>query len=601
MESKTALAAESVRTTQSRTGRYLLALAIGLTLVTYIGTLRFEFVYDDLSQIVSNPHVQSWHYMRSYFTEEVWAHLHPGQRGDYYRPVFLLWLLVDHTLFGLRPGAWHATGLLLHLLATGLVYLLAGRLTKDRVTAGMAALLFGLHPAQVESVAWISSVCEPLMAAALLGSLLCYAKQRETSKAKILWKAASLLLFLIAVLAKETALVFPAILAAYEWLFPPDESCESGTASRLWRVGRAIVPFAVVTAAYLAMRFHVLKGLGGGLNGKSLAVVLLTWPSLLWFYLQHLFWPVKVSAFYETPWVYSPQWGNFVLPLVVVLGVIVALAFWARRSRVAAFCSVWLALAIAPPLWGVRYFSYSELAHDRYLYLPMVAFAILLACAVRKLPGREFQLFGQPALQVVVMAIVACFLAAASARQSVYWANNLLLYTRGVETAPTSVLAWDHLGTEWMARNQPDKAIETYLHALDLEPDSWNTNFALGIAYSSIGKLPEADRYLSRACEVRSNFANQYYYLGLVRVQMGKLKEAEPPLRKAVEIWPAAVGWHQTLGVVLEREGDLAGARDEFRAELANNPASNARQQLDEVQAQLQRTSSQQPSLKQKP
>ena len=591
MDTRSGLAAGVVETPPSTAGQFLLWLALALTLLTFIGTLRFEFVFDDLSQIVSNPHVQSGQYVGSYFTEQVWGHLYPGQPGDYYRPLFLLWLLLNHSLFGLRPAGWHATALLLHLLATGLVYLLAGKLTKDRMSAGMASLFFGLYPVHIEAVAWVSAVCEPLMAAPMLGSFLCYLKQRETPQRKRLWQAASLTLFLAAVLAKETALVLPAIIAAYEWLFPADEGRPADSQPGLLvRITRAVAPFVLVTAGYLAMRFHVLKGLGRPIE-KPLSAALLTWPSLLWFYLKQLLWPVKISAFYETPWVHSPGLGNFVLPLLAVACAVAALCFWAWRSRVAAFSAVWLALTMLPPLWGVRYFGESELAHDRYLYVPSIALAILLAVAVRKLTGGHARLFGQPAIQVAAVAMVTCFFGAATATQSVYWANNLLLYSRGVQVAPGSVLAWDRLGTEWMARNRLDLALEMYHHALAIDPNDWNTNFALGVAYSTAGQLPEADHYLSRACELRRNFANQYYYLGTVRIQMGRLKEAEASLRRALEIWPAAVGWHQMLGVVLEREGDLAGARDQFRAELINNPASNARQQLDEVQARLQTTS----------
>jgi len=592
LETKTELAAGVAEAPPSSAGQFLLWLALALTLLTFIATLRFDFVYDDLSQIVSNPHVQSWRYVPSYFTEQVWGHLYPGQPGDYYRPVFLLWLLLDHTLFGFRPEGWHATALLLHLLTTLLVYLLASRVTRDRMTGAIAALVFGLHPVHIEAVAWVSGVAEPLMAAPMIGSFLCYLKQRESPQRRSLWQAAAVILFVIAILAKETAMVLPAIVAAYEWLFPPDQTLAQGSRSPglISRIVRAAGPLLVAEVCYMAVRFHVLKGLGRP-SDKSLSAVLLTWPSLLWFYLKQLVWPVRISAFYETFWVHSPGLGNFVLPLLAVVGVAAALGFWAWRSRVAAFSALWMALTIFPPLWGVRYFGESELAHDRYLYLPSVAFALLLAVAIRKLHQGHAQLFGQPAVQVAVVAIVTCFLGIASATQSVYWASNLLLYSRGVQVAPRNLLAWDHLGTEWMTRNRLDLALEMYHHALEIDPGDWNANFALGIAYSTVGKLPEADHYLARACELRSGYANQYYYLGAVRLQMGWLKEAEAPLRKALEIWPAAVGWHQTLGVVLEREGDLAGARDQFRAELANNPASNAKQQLDEVQARLRATS----------
>lgn len=594
LENRTQLAVGEAESSQASAGRLIFWLALVLTLLTYIGCLRFEFVYDDLSQIVGNPHVQSWRYVPSYFTEQVWGHRYPGQPGDYYRPFFLLWLLLDYTLFGLRPGGWHGSVLLLHLLTTGLVYLLACRLTKDRITAGMAALFFGLHPAHIEAVAWVSAVCEPLMAAAMIGSLLCYLRQRELppGRKKSSLEAASLFLFLIAVLSKETALVLPTIIAAYEWLFPRADATGADASRRpSWsRLARAVTPFVLVLAVDFAVRFRVLKGIGRS-SDKSLSEMLLTWPYLLWFYLRELVWPVKISTFYETYWVNSPGLRNFALPLLAVIAAAVALGLWAWRSRLVAFSAIWMAVAIFPPLWGIRYFGERELAHDRYLYLPSVGFALLLAVAIRKLHQGRAQLFGQPALQVAAAAIVTCFLGIACAAQSVYWANNLMLYARGVQVAPRNVMAWDHLGTEWMAHNRRDLALEMYQRAYALEPDDWNTNLALGITYYTAGDLTQADRFLSRACELRSGYANQYYYLAELRLQMGRVPEAEVALRKALQIWPTAPGWHQKLGVVLEQEGDLVGARDQFQAELANNPASDARQQLDEVQARLRTTS----------
>ncbi len=250
METKTELAAGVAEAPPSTAGQFLLWLALALTLLTFIGTLRFDFVYDDLSQIVSNPHVQSWRYVPSYFTEQVWGHLYPGQPGDYYRPVFLLWLLLDHTLFGFRPEGWHATALLLHLLTTALVYLLASKVTRDRMAGAIAALVFGLHPVHIEAVAWVSGVAEPLMAAPMIGSFLCYLKQREAPQRRSLWQAAAVILFVMAVLAKETAMVLPAIVAAYEWLFPPDEDARlPNYAGLISRIVRAAGPFVLAQGA----------------------------------------------------------------------------------------------------------------------------------------------------------------------------------------------------------------------------------------------------------------------------------------------------------------------------------------------------------------
>ena len=86
-----------------------------------------------------------------------------GGVGNYYRPLFLLWLRINDAVFGNQAWGWHLTTILAHVLATLLVYLLAWRLGIGRDVALLAALIFGLHPAHIEAVAWISGVTEPLL------------------------------------------------------------------------------------------------------------------------------------------------------------------------------------------------------------------------------------------------------------------------------------------------------------------------------------------------------------------------------------------------------------------------------------------------------
>ncbi len=105
------------------------ALVGGLVCLVYVATLGFQFVYDDAFQILDNSWL-SWHYIPQYFTRHVWAF--SGVSGMYWRPLFLLWLLAQHALFGANPAGWHAATVLLHALAAMLVYVLAHRLTRDR-------------------------------------------------------------------------------------------------------------------------------------------------------------------------------------------------------------------------------------------------------------------------------------------------------------------------------------------------------------------------------------------------------------------------------------------------------------------------------------
>jgi hypothetical protein len=159
--------------------RFLLLLVLFSTFIVYVGTLEFGFVYDDHELIVENAYVHSWAYLRHYFREPMWRQFSSIGIQNYYRPLLDVWLRINHALFGVRSWGWHLTSVLAHIAATWLVYALVRRLTNEGWTAILAGMIFGLHPAHTEAVAWISGVAEPLAALCLIPAFLCYLRQRE--------------------------------------------------------------------------------------------------------------------------------------------------------------------------------------------------------------------------------------------------------------------------------------------------------------------------------------------------------------------------------------------------------------------------------------
>ncbi|MGH9579583.1 MAG: glycosyltransferase family 39 protein, partial [Terriglobales bacterium] len=264
-----------------KTARLFLGLALGLTCLAYAGTLRFGFVYDDLTQIVRNPFLESWRYLPQYFTQHVWSHIWPDQPGIYYRPAFLAWLLLNRWLFGLDPAGWHLVAVLAHVACTALVWRLAQRLTGDRMAAAYAALIFGLHPVHVEGVAWVSGTTEPLMAALAVGSVLCWLRGREGGNRKPAWQAASLALFVLSMLVKETGIVVAGLVAVHAWMEPARQT-DRGKEKVLSAV-RAALPFVLLGLLYLGARRAVLGEVVQP-EWPGAITVLLTLPAVLGFY-----------------------------------------------------------------------------------------------------------------------------------------------------------------------------------------------------------------------------------------------------------------------------------------------------------------------------
>lgn len=507
----------------------LLGIVLATTFLVYAGTLQFEFVYDDLGQIVANPAVQNWKYFPQYFRANVW--MQQLAVGNYYRPLFLGWLLLNHTLFGLHPALWHLTTVLAHLGVTALVFGLALRLTSDRRIAIVTALLFGLHPVHLEAVAWISGVTEPLLALLLIPAFLAYLNWRERGR-RAQWMAAALALYALALLSKETAVVLPALVFAYEWLYAPGEKPWS---ARLRASLMAAAPFVLVTGAYLLARAQALGGVAHKTVNLEGNIALLTIPSALWSYVRLMMAPVELSVFYDTPYVTHVSMKYFVWPLVGVLLVIGLLLWWWRRSRspLVAFASLWMLLPILP-LLNLTVLPMGDFIHDRYLYLPSVGWAMLVAMALAHLDTR--QILGRPAGQAAALGLAAV-MAFATVAQSVPWANDLLLYYHGMAVAPNNDLPRNKMAASLVNRGMYNEGIKLYEVVLASDPDYWYANYRMGYAQYMTGHYPAAERYLARATELHGT-PDEFYYLGLAQEKQDKLDGARAALEQAIKLDP---------------------------------------------------------------
>ena len=186
----------------------IVLLCIVATAVLYAGDLHLGFFrIDDQQYVVSNPWIQGL----------TWKHLAQILSNPYYlnySPLHLLSYALDYAVGGLNAYAFHLSSNLWAGVVAGFVYLVALALTQQRITAVVAALLFVVHPAHVEAVAWISSRKDLVAAVFVLPCVLGYLKYRQ--RGAIGWYIVSLLLFLFALLGKLSVAAFPAVLVVLD-------------------------------------------------------------------------------------------------------------------------------------------------------------------------------------------------------------------------------------------------------------------------------------------------------------------------------------------------------------------------------------------------
>jgi len=551
---------------------FLLFVLLATALV-YIGCLRYEFTYDDNSQIVLNSAITSITHIPQYFTTHVWGTINPGAAPQYYRPIFLLWLLLNYKLFALSPAGWHATNLVVHLLATWLVFVLARRLTSDQLVATIAAFLFGVHPAHIESVAWVSGVTDPLMTVFFLSAIILYLDMKSPSEVmqrrprlfnrRLLL---SLLFYSLAILTKETAIVFLPIVICYE-LFLGKEGSGASIGTRLRSVFLTIAPYLVVTVAYFLARYRVLGGLGHKLTQLPATTTATTIPSVLWFYFQHLVWPQPLSAFYDNTYVSGGWllWGPLV-GLIIVAGLFIVLG---RRSRQVMFLGCWVLLPILPAL-NLSVFQFGEIVHDRYLYLPSVGFCIILSVAFFYVV-RTYNKYKRPA--VVLLLIFGAGWALETVIQQTMWKDDLTLYLHGAAVAPTNNLAANNLAATLKDSGNVDGAIVLCEQVLARDPNNWRSTYNLGHSYYTIGAYREATKTLGRAISLKPDAPDQYLFYGLSAMRTGQFGEAEAALRTAINLRPANAKYRFALGVLLQQKGDLTDARTELAKSIELDPS----------------------------
>lgn len=536
----------------ARRGPSDIVIALVLALIAaavYLNAVRGEFVYDDTKQILRNQLIQEDRHFWKALTSDVWAFKGTREEAwsNYWRPTFVLWLIINHRLFGVgSPVGWHVTNLLLHASVCVLAYALLRRLRAGAAAAAAIVLLFAVHPAHVESVAWISGSPDLLMSAPLLGALLCVlwvlensrkhpnpaadrsasrssATDRSAQAATPIMLSVAVLLHGIALMAKEVAVLFPLIVFAAVHAKSGESDRDAGAhASHAMGVRRALLyalPFALTAAAFLLLRMRILEmvELKPPWHGGPVRI-LLTAPLLLAFYLRQCVFPLWIGPSYPLRAVAADDMSpaNFWLPLLVVAAAFAALVLLARRDPLRRIGLVLFVLPLAPAM-NINAFTPEQLVHDRYLYLPLLGF-----------------------LMVVIPALTAAMRRIASQR-----AERVTLGLCGLFAAPLAVQTWRY-NTAWT------REINLWAWSIESDPTSATNRAEYGRCLMAEGRLDEAREQLDRAIEIQP-ITDAVLNRALLAVRQGRYDAAVADLMLVLASYPEHILANRNLATCYER------------------------------------------------
>jgi hypothetical protein len=445
----------------------LLVLASAAATAAYLGTLGHGFAYDDHRFVEGNPGIAA-------VAAAPWRAFDPGTASvdgaepGMWRPLRTLSFALDRALFGGGPAGMHLASVLLHGVATALVFALGRSLRMGDLGAAAGAAVFALHPVQAEAVSWISARGDLLAAVLLLAATTAHVRRAPAALVAVLTG--------LAFLAKESAVAAPLLFAAADMA--------AGGTARLRERGRSYAATAVGLGLLVVLRAAVLRGAGttsgqGAGMGLGATALVVAQPALFAWYAGRAVLP-------------SP--GTFDLQVVpgALLGVAgLALAFvlvsWERLRlpRAAAGpirCgALWAVAALAPVTLLQVLFPLKILAADRFLYLALAGPALALGAAA--------EAFGPAAARGLLVASPALLLATfpASAR----WASDVSLWGDTLARDPGHPRAFYGLAVakEEAAPAEARRLYMAYVESVRGDPGAW---FRLGMTEERLALAAEA-------------------------------------------------------------------------------------------------------------
>ena len=450
----------------------------------------------------------------------------------------------------LNPYVFHAANLFVHVANAALVFLLLRRLTAPAWAACAGALLFALHPIQVETVAWVTCLRDLLAAAFALAALLAYVSHAGSTDRRRAARSYALacLLLAAALLCKPIAVVVPLVAAAIDLgvLRRPLRSVAAAAGGLML----VVVPAAIVAK---------LVQSGESIFDAPPWLRPLVAADAIGFYMYKLFLPIELSMDYGR----TPQWllaqpAKWLALFVPIALAAIAWRRWRRQDwRVVAGVAIFVA-SLLPVLGLTRFdFQHHSTVADRYAYLPMLGPALILAFAVRRA--------GTPVAASI--GVVLLLLAARSHVQSRQWKDGSSIYLATLAVNPNSILANNGMGLLMGGRPEAEGY---FLRALQTRDDPV-TAFNLGNWYLRKDRPADAVPWYRIAAERRRDpqvVAN----LASALVRSGAPGEAEAVLVEALRASPDSAELHANLAAVLARRGDRAGAAERYREALRLDP-----------------------------
>ena len=552
--------------------RLHIVLLLAAVALVYSNTLLNEFTMDDGLYVANNPQVTAPS-VRALFT--------PNKISNVFRPVTFATLAWNQAINGGKPFGFHLFNLMLHAAVTWLLYLLLqailGTSPQAKTSALVAALLFAVHPIHTEAVASVVGRAELLAAGFLLAAWILHLRDHEI---------AALICFLLALLSKESAAAFLALVLAGDF------------ARGEWKPRLRYARIAGVTLLYLGLLWKIQGGhigqVGISMLDNPLADVPAGWRILnalrvAWKYVGLLIYPATLSCDYSFNQILVYLNWRHTLPAAIAAALVVGAWMWAIRKQQRE-------LVLAGGIYMAGFATTANILiptgtimAERLAYLPSAGFCLLVALSWTWLrvwapPGFRLKKDWQRTFAFAVLAALVGALAVRTVVRNQDWINNLALYSAGVRAAPGSAKMHANLGSQYMDYGQVGLARAEFQAALRIYPDYPDALASYGLLESWMGNNEAAGRMMESALNMsrrdNPNYDFMIVNMAALLVQTGKMDGALELLNREIAESPKYARAWSNRAVIRYKRGETASAAADVDVALRLDPSNTQAQNL---------------------
>ncbi|HSU56030.1 MAG TPA: tetratricopeptide repeat protein [Candidatus Dormibacteraeota bacterium] len=573
---------------RQKEGWIYLGLVIA-TLLVYLPLFGFPFInYDDPEYVTTNSHVITGVTLANV----VWAFtsFHSGN----WHPITWISHMMDCEFFGLRAGYHHGVNVILHVTNTLLLFGLLTRITKATWRSAFVAMIFGIHPLHVESVAWVSERKDVLSTFFMLLAIYAYAAYVSTAtmnnqlhrnesisakrgplgalrKSSLFFYSLCLLLFALGLMSKAMVVTLPCLLLLLDyWPFRRFEAATGSLKAAL------IAPFVFEKIPFFALSF--LSGLityfgqkkwgsMSGMQDLSLGEKLVNGANAYLAYITKTVWPSKMAVFYpHASLQHAAATKAAGVVAAILLIAITAFALFQIKKRPSWFVGWFWFLGTLIPVIGVVQVGLQGMA-DRYTYVPMIG---LLVCAAWYYQPSSRTVDHLIAAALSTAAVLVCLWKASGQVQ--YWHDDIALFSHSIEVTGFNPVAHFSLGLAFAENGDHARAESEFRAAVNEDPLYATAHYSLGVCLAVQQKSEQAAEEFRATLRLNPGHVLAHNGLGHVLLALQKAPDAEAEFKLAVTLDPGFWQGHHSLGTLFLEQRRFAEAAKQFDDVLRKKP-----------------------------